>query len=101
MTHTYYITGMTCTGCQFKVSGLLSKVPGVTNVAIDLEKGDAAINMATHVPTSALQTALADYPKYQLTEADEKPQPTTDVVMTDEVTSQPFYITYKPVILIF
>ena len=43
MTHTYQITGMTCTGCQAKVQHLLSQVPDVQTVSIDLEKGEATI----------------------------------------------------------
>jgi copper chaperone CopZ len=69
MTHSYNITGMTCTGCQAKVQGLLSNIPGVTGVDIDLANGKADITMSQHVDTQTLQAALADYPKYSLTEA--------------------------------
>jgi copper chaperone CopZ len=66
MTHTYGISGMTCTGCQAKVKSLLEKLDGVTGVAINLEKGEAEISMSRHISTPDLQTALKDYPKYQL-----------------------------------
>jgi copper chaperone CopZ len=69
MTHTYQISGMTCSGCQNKVESLLYKVEGLTNVTIDLAKGTADITMGRHIPTDSLQAALKDYPKYQLTEA--------------------------------
>ena len=42
MTYTYFVTGMTCAGCQAKVQSLLSKVPGVKNVTIDLSNGEAS-----------------------------------------------------------
>lgn len=45
MTHIYTITGMTCNGCKAKVQGLLSKVPAVQDVSIDLEQGTATIGM--------------------------------------------------------
>jgi len=43
---------MTCSGCHAKVQGLLSKSNRVKNVAIDLSKGEAAIEMDKHIPTS-------------------------------------------------
>jgi len=51
MTHTYNISGMTCSGCQKKVEGLLSKIDGVKKVKIDLVKGTTDIEMAKHIPT--------------------------------------------------
>src|ERR1700744_4955616 len=67
MTHTYTVTGMTCTGCQAKVQGLLSHVPAVSNVTIDLQRNEAIVQMERHIPTRDLQAALKDYPKYHLT----------------------------------
>ncbi len=63
MTHTYEVSGMTCTGCQAKIKGLLSQVKGVKNVDIDLSKGEAVIQMEQHIPTSEFQSALKQYPK--------------------------------------
>ena len=68
MTHTYNVSGMTCEGCTAKVSHLLKKVTHVTDVQMHLDKGEAVVTMDKHVPTPALQDALKDYPKYQLTE---------------------------------
>ena len=117
MTHTYHITGMTCSGCQAKVQGLLSKVAHVTSVVIDLPNGEASINMDKHVPTQVLQAALKDHPKYQLTESgnhsmmqehtQSKSSPahdhggstaTADDSSTD---AQSWIVTYKPILLIF
>jgi copper chaperone CopZ len=109
MTHTYYITGMTCSGCQAKVQSLLSNVKHVTNVAIDLAKGQAAISMDKHVATTELQAALKDYPKYQLTEdkdggsdggtpfAAGKP-PLEGIPPAD---TPSWIVTYKPILVIF
>lgn len=86
---------MTCTGCQSKVQYLLSKVPGVKSVNIDLSKGEAEINMDHHIPAIELKKALADYPKYQLTDLQ---QPVAAIEM--ETTAKSWFQTYKPVLLI-
>lgn len=66
MTHTYSVTGMSCSGCQATVQKLLSQVNGVQKVSIDLSKAEAAIDMKEHIPTEKLKAALKDYPKYKL-----------------------------------
>ena len=81
MTHTYKVSGMTCTGCQAKVQNLLSKVDAVSDVNIDLAKGEATIKMDKHIATAILQEALKDYPKYQLTDNNQQHLP----VNTEEV----------------
>ena len=62
---------MSCGGCQSTVQKLLSAVPGIKNVSVDLQKAEATIEMDSHVPTSQLQAALKDHPRYQLTEMKE------------------------------
>ncbi|RYZ32832.1 MAG: heavy-metal-associated domain-containing protein [Sphingobacteriales bacterium] len=66
MTHQYKISGMTCSGCKAKVESLLRSVDHVKDIRIDLETASAEIDMDRHVPTTALQSALAGYPKYTL-----------------------------------
>lgn len=73
MTHTYTISGMTCGGCQAKVQGLLSAVKGVREVRVDLEKGEAVVEMDRHIATEQLRVALKDYPKYRLEEVHGSP----------------------------
>jgi copper chaperone CopZ len=89
---------MTCTGCQAKVTHLLSKVEGVQSVDIDLTTGDTSITMSKHVDTPTLQNALKDHPKYQLSEEPVKPK-VTPVVFEEEQKS--WFETYKPIILVF
>jgi copper chaperone CopZ len=98
MKHTYQVTGMTCTGCQAKLQHLLSAVPDVTHVDIDLQKGEAVIAMDRHVNTVALQSALKDYPKYELTE---KPYEYPTHLQDDTVEQPNWLQTYKPILLIF
>jgi cation transport ATPase len=95
MTHTYVINGMTCSSCVTRVQQLLSGVNGVEKVTIDPEKNKADIVMHHHIQTSALQQALKDHPKYQLSE-----QVNHHTEATDEE-PKTWFETYKPVILIF
>ncbi|WP_121808304.1 heavy-metal-associated domain-containing protein [Mucilaginibacter kameinonensis] len=98
MTHTYNITGMTCTGCLAKVQGLLQQVPNIEKVDISLAEGTADITMKKHVSTADLQQALAAYPKYQLSEAEQHHH---TMSMVDDTENRTWLQTYKPILLIF
>lgn len=98
MTHTYAVSGMTCSSCQSKVQKLLSMVTGVTNVSIDLAKGEATIEMDKHINTSILKESLKDYPKYQLTEIIKSAKVSYEIA---EEASKTWMEIYKPVLLIF
>lgn len=39
MKETYYITGMTCVGCQRRIEKSLKKVTGIKNVEVNLQTG--------------------------------------------------------------
>jgi len=97
MTHTYNITGMTCSGCVAKVTQLLSAVEGITKVDIDLSTAQAIIQMDKHVATAALQQALKDHPNYHLSEA---VVPAKETIIAVEE-KKPWLKTYKPILLIF
>ncbi len=99
MTHTYKVPGMTCTGCQAKVKNLLSKINGVQNVSINLEKGEATIDMHKHILTSQFQEALQDHPKYQLSETLNKHIALPATVIEEE--NKTWLETYKPIFLVF
>lgn len=58
MTDTYHIHGMTCNGCRTHVEETLSKVEGVTNATVNLEKAEATIEMQSHIPIEKFQEAL-------------------------------------------
>lgn len=66
MKHTYTITGMTCSGCQAGVEKKLSAVEGVKDVSVNLERGEAEIEMENHIALSTFQKALPD--KYSILE---------------------------------
>ncbi len=101
MRHTYIVSGMTCDGCSAKVSFLLKKVPGVTDVDIDLENGTADVSMETHIPTPTLREALKDYPKYQLSGQEHGHTPARDVFGNAPEVEKSWAETYKPILLLF
>lgn len=70
MTHTYKITGMTCGSCKASVEKSLENIEDVTNVEVNLEKGEAEVSMNKHISTELLQNALPE--KYTLSEKPEK-----------------------------
>ncbi len=99
MEHTYNVTGMTCAGCQYKVQHLLSQVDHVTGAEVDLEHGKVTLNMDQHVNTTALQAALKEYPKYQLTEEKNAAMPMN--MAMDDTDKRTWFQTYKPIVIIF
>ncbi|MEZ4792423.1 MAG: heavy metal translocating P-type ATPase [Gelidibacter sp.] len=58
MKHTYHIHGMTCNGCRSHVEETLSKVEGVSEASVNLEKAEATITMESHIPLETFQEAL-------------------------------------------
>jgi len=90
---------MTCAGCQAKVQSLLSKVPGVKNVTIDLSNGEASIDMDKHISAAQLKEALKSYPKYQISETNYQPQAVKSAMPDEEIKS--WLQTYKPILIIF
>lgn len=97
MTHVYAVSGMTCNGCRAAVEFKLSAVPGVEKVTVDLEKGEAEIEMHHHISTDILQAALPE--KYRISEK----QVSHQMPMTDfEAESQkPEWQQLFPLFLIF
>ena len=58
MKHSYHIHGMTCNGCRNHVEETLSKVEGVSEATVDLDKAEATIEMESHIPIEKFQEAL-------------------------------------------
>src|SRR5690606_7367004 len=58
MEHTYKVTGMTCMGCKSHVEKALSEIEGVTSAEVNLEKGEAVIEMDKHISVAGLQEGL-------------------------------------------
>ena len=90
MTHTYKLTGMTCTSCEAKVKSALLMLENVTNVEVSKDENSATITMDKHIALSDLQKALPE--KYQISA-------TNHNEMAEQTKS--WFETYKPILLIF
>jgi copper chaperone CopZ/uncharacterized membrane protein YphA (DoxX/SURF4 family) len=98
MKQTIQISGMTCQGCKAKVNFLLSKIDGVNNIDIDLETGEASLEIDKKINNQEIKNALIEYPKYQLIEK-EVIKATSFI---DELEEQKSWVqTYKPILIIF
>lgn len=93
MTHTYQLTGMTCSGCENKVKSNLLILPDVTSVEVSKDANTATISMDKHIGLDTLQQALGgNDSKYQIS--------ATQHNETLEETKS-WAETYKPILLIF
>lgn len=90
MTHTYQLTGMTCTSCEDKVKKALQSVENVTAVDVSKDKNTATITMSKHIGLTELQNALEN--KYQIS-----------AIHHNEIAEEAksWAETYKPILLIF
>lgn len=90
MTHTYNVTGMTCSSCEAKVKSALLQLPYVTSAEVSKENNTATISMDNHIHVAELQKALD--PKYQIFLKGS----------TDQIeVAKTWLETYKPILLIF
>lgn len=90
MTHTYKLTGMTCSSCEAKVKSALLTIENVTNVIVSKDTETATITMNKHITLSDLQKVLDN--KYQIS--------ATNHNEIEEQTKS-WFETYKPILLIF
>jgi copper chaperone len=58
VTSTYKIKGMTCAHCVNSVSGELGKVPGVSNVQVDLSAGAATVTSDAPLDPEVVRAAV-------------------------------------------
>jgi len=90
MTHTYQLTGMTCSSCEDKVKRVLELVDNITTVEVSKENNTATVSMNKHIALADLQNALD--PKYKISAIEHNE--------TIEQTRS-WFETYKPILLIF
>lgn len=93
MTHTYQLTGMTCSSCEAKVKSSLLMLPNVTVVEVSKADNTATITMDKHISIAGLQDAIGGInSKYQIA-----------ALHHNEVAEQAksWIETYKPILLIF
>lgn len=58
MTHTYYVKGMSCSGCEMTIKKSLEAIEGVSKVVANAKEKTAVVEMSQHVPFETLKTAL-------------------------------------------
>lgn len=93
MTHTYQLTGMTCSSCESKVKSKLLTLPDITSVEVSKDTNTATIGMEKHISLTTLQDVLGGASsKYQIsaTQHNELAEQTKSWLQT-----------YKPILLIF
>lgn len=93
MTHTYNITGMTCTGCEAKVKSALLSMPDVTGAEVSKDAGTAVVTIAKHIALTELQQALGG--------ADSKYKIAPVAHSQTSEQGRTWFETYKPIVLIF
>ena len=57
-TATYTVSGMTCSHCVSSVTEEVTKIPGVTDVQVELTSGAVTIASESGVDESAVQAAV-------------------------------------------
>ena len=91
MTHTYQISGMTCSSCEEKVKKALEADDNITNALVSKNNGTATITMTKHVSLANLQNTLDS--RYQISEINHLNEVSED--------TRTWFETYKPILLIF
>ena len=64
-TTTYPVTGMTCSHCVNSVTAEVSRIPGVSEVGVDLAAGTVTVTSAAPVDREAVRAAV-DEAGYEL-----------------------------------
>jgi copper ion binding protein len=59
-TKTYTVTGMTCSHCASAVSAEVGRIPGVTDVQVDLATGSVAVTSERPADDTAVAAAVDD-----------------------------------------
>jgi copper chaperone len=57
---TYTVRGMTCDHCAGSVTAEVTKIPGVTDISVDVKAGQLTIVSDEPVPASAVEEAVEE-----------------------------------------
>lgn len=99
MTHTYSITGMTCTGCVARIKSELLKLGEVRAADVQLQSPQATIVMNHHIPVSVLQEAIRKAGNYSIRENNSRGQMNDNSAVTVDTSQSK--ASYLPIFLIF
>jgi copper chaperone CopZ len=102
MTHTYKISGMTCSGCEATIKSNLLKLPDVESVELSKDTEIATINMSKHISLTDLQSAIGNG-KYQIFEDSGHPDSYRESVVSGQVAAEDksWFAIYKPLLILF
>lgn len=64
-TNTYTVTGMTCEHCVGAVRGEVSRIPGVTDVQVDLSSGQVTVESDAPIDIETVRASV-DEAGYEL-----------------------------------
>ena len=64
-TNTYKVTGMTCAHCVGSVTSEVSRIPGVTDVRVDLPTGEVVVTSETPIDVETIRASV-DEAGYEL-----------------------------------
>lgn len=95
MTHLYKVEGMTCGNCKKHVEEGLASLSEVKSVEVDLEQGEARIDLAKHLTEEELQQSVGS--KYSITQKSDFDTNTTEASAENKTKFQQL----KPLFLIF
>lgn len=59
-TTTYLVDGMTCAHCVASVSAEVAKIPGVSDVDVDLETGEVTVTSLAEPDEAAVRAAVEE-----------------------------------------
>lgn len=99
MTHTYKLTGMTCSSCEAKVKSALRTIENVTNITVSKDLETATITMDKHIALHDLQKVLDN--KYQISAINHIENPTSLSFGEGLEGGVSWFETYKPILLVF
>lgn len=100
MTHTYTISGMTCSGCVARVKKELLQLENVTAAEIQLAAPQATITMKQHINTGELQSAVSKAGHYTIKEEGGHHAMPAATLNDNNETTEPGN-SYYPIVLIF
>ncbi|MFD2586348.1 heavy-metal-associated domain-containing protein [Croceitalea marina] len=99
MRNSFKVEGMTCQGCVASVKERLSSINGVEAVEVDLQKGEAEIEMDVPISISVFKSALPE--KYSIQEKQES-FADSHTSLNEEVSEKKTKLQQlKPLLLIF
>ncbi len=58
--HTYSVKGMTCDHCAGAVTAEVSKIPGVTDIDVDVQQGRLTVTSTQSVSSEAVTEAVEE-----------------------------------------